>query len=154
MRFLKPEEYQDAVEQKFLAMKARLSSAVPYAEIEHIGSSAIRGAVSKGDLDILVRVNRSQFSDALNAISNAGFAIKPGTLRTESLCMLEGAEDVAVQLIERGSEFEMFVRFRDLMNSDPGLVERYNALKVSCAGMSENEYRARKSEFIQRLLGR
>ncbi len=100
-----------------------------------------------------MRVERDQFTNALAAIEKMGFSIKQGTLRTEALCMLEGLEGVAIQLIERGSEFEMFVRFRDLMNADPELVKQYNELKEDSIGISEDEYRARKSKFIQSVPG-
>lgn len=153
MRFFNPGEYQKRVEQDYLETKTRLSKVVPYAEIEHIGSSAISGAVSKGDLDVLVRVGRDQFTDALTKIQTLGFSVKQGTLRTDELCMLEGPNAIAIQLIERGSRFEMFARFRDLMNANPDLVEQYNALKLSSAGLSEDEYRIRKAKFIQILLG-
>lgn len=153
MRFFNPSEYQQRAEQDFIEIRGRLSKAVPYAEIEHIGSSAIKGAVSKGDLDILVRIEGAQFAEAQAAIETLGFTVKQGTLRTDSLCMLEGPQGIAVQLIERGSKFEMFARFRDLMNAAPDLVEKYNALKMSSTGLSEEEYRARKSKFIEALLG-
>jgi GrpB-like predicted nucleotidyltransferase (UPF0157 family) len=152
MHFLGPNEYQTAMKDQFEKLKGRLSRAIPYSEIEHVGSSAIMGALSKGDLDVLVRISKDRFPEAIEAIQSLGFSVKPGTLRTESLCMLEGPNEVAVQLIEKGSKFEMFVRFRDRMNADPSLVEKYNQLKLSCAGKSPNEYRAIKSKFIELVL--
>jgi GrpB-like predicted nucleotidyltransferase (UPF0157 family) len=152
MRFFKPSEYQKRAECEYNEMRVRLNKVVPFAQIEHIGSSAIKGAVSKGDLDILVRVEKGRFAEALTAIEKLGFSVKQGTLRTESLCMLEGPKGVAVQLIEQGSKFEMFARFRDLMNANPELVKQYNELKINSIGLSEHEYRARKSKFIEDLL--
>lgn len=152
MQFFSQSEYQERVESAFSVLKKKLSEALPWAEIEHIGSSAIKGAVSKGDLDVLVRINRDEFPAAIQIIESLGFSIKQDTLRTESLCMLQGSGDTAIQLIERGSKFEMFIKFRDLMNASPELVKQYNQLKMSCAGLSEDEYRKRKSEFIQTLL--
>ena len=48
----------------FLEVEAQLRSAIPYAEIHHVGSTAIPGSFTKGDLDVLVRVPRSLFSAA------------------------------------------------------------------------------------------
>jgi GrpB-like predicted nucleotidyltransferase (UPF0157 family) len=152
MQFLKPREYQIHAGQIYNELRTRLLTVLPDAEIEHIGSSAIRGALSKGDLDVLVRVPRERFAQAIEAIQSFGFSIKDGTLRTQSLCMLEGENNTAIQLIEAGSEFEMFVRFRDKMNSEPSLVEKYNQLKLDSTGMIEEEYRARKSKFIEAVL--
>jgi GrpB-like predicted nucleotidyltransferase (UPF0157 family) len=152
MSFLNPSDYQSTAWQTYGDLKAKLMDVLPFAEVEHIGSSAILGAISKGDLDVLVRVAKNQFPQAIEAVESLGFSVKQGTLRTESLCMLEGPSGVAVQLIEKGSEFEMFVRFRDRMNSHPKLVEEYNRLKKECTGLSEDEYRERKSSFIKKIL--
>lgn len=152
MRFLAPGEYQIRLEQMYQQLKELLMTLLPHAEVEHIGSSAIKGAHSKGDLDVLVRVTKEQFKHSLELIASLGFSIKSGTLRTEALCMLEGSGETAIQLIEKGSKFEMFIQFRDKMNAQPDLVERYNQLKLSCAGLSAEEYRARKAAFIESVL--
>ncbi|EGR2479900.1 hypothetical protein DYB78_17990, partial [Vibrio cholerae] len=52
-----------------------------------------------------------------------------------------------------GSEFEFFVGFRDKLRKNPELVQRYNELKISCTGWSHEEYRRKKSAFIERVLG-
>ncbi len=155
MQFLKPDKYQPRLTKIFSEMKEVLNFHLPYAGVEHIGSSAIEGAVSKGDLDILVRVSESDFVGAVGTLEMLGFAIKEDTLRSESLCMLHTTlfgTEVAVQLIESGSKFEDFVKFRDYMNANPKAVKEYNALKQSCAGLEPSDYRARKAEYIEKVL--
>ena len=155
MHFLEPKDYLPTVIPIFNQLKTRVQTAIPSAEIEHIGSSAIQNAISKGDLDILVRVMKKDFEKALTTIQNLGFQIKQDTLRTDSLCMLETqgySINVAIQLIVKGSEFEMFILFRDRLNADPSLVEKYNELKMSSTGLSAREYRTRKSKFIESIL--
>lgn len=155
MIFLKPEEYLPKLNEIYIVLSERLRLILPYADVDHIGSSAIHGAISKGDLDILVRVPKEQFGQALLEIKDLGFSEKEGSLRTDSLCNLETKNyetDVAVQLIEKGSEFEDFIVFRDRLNSDSSLVEEYNKLKMTCAGLSSDEYRKKKSVFIETVL--
>lgn len=152
MIFLEAAEYQPRVAELYGRLRRRILQAVPQADVEHIGSSAVRGALSKGDLDILVRVKKSDFASALAAIETLGFSVKEGTFRAEWLCMLEGPDDSAIQLIEAGSEGEMFSRFRDLLNSDRALVAEYNLLKSTSFGLRPDEYRARKSLFIESVL--
>ena len=157
LKFLKPEKFKAKLDSLFSEVKSRVLKSIPRADVQHIGSSAIKNAISKGDLDILVRVDSAIFDESLKAIQSLGFQIKEGTLRTESLCMLittEFGEDVAIQLIARGSEFEDFIRFRDLLNQDADLVEKYNQLKMKCEGLSPDDYRALKSKFIESVLRR
>lgn len=155
MKFYQPSEYQSKANAVFEQVSRQLFSVLPEAKIEHVGSSAIAGAISKGDLDIFVGVVKQEFSKALTAIEKLGFQIKQETLRTESLCMLETSEydmDVAIQLVELGSQFENFLVFRDRLNADPALIESYNSLKSESTGLSSEEYREKKSEFIRKVL--
>lgn len=155
VRFFKPEEFHDRLGLIFDLVRDRIIQSIPYIEVKHIGSSAIKGAISKGDLDILVRVEKDDFEETICKIQALGFEIKQDTFRSDTLCMLvtdEFDEDVAIQLIAKGSKFEDFVRFRDIMNANPALVEEYNRLKLAAEGLPEDVYRARKSDFIESLL--
>ena len=156
MKFLQPSEYQTKAEEIFDLLKNKLLIILPEAEVEHVGSSSIHAAVSKGDLDILVRTTTEKFNYSLEQIQKLNFSIKSDTKRTDTLCMLITSDfdiDVAIQLIVKGSECENFVIFRDRLNDDPELVQKYNTLKISCTGMSPEEYRLVKSKFIRGILG-
>ncbi len=59
--------------------------------------------------------------------------------------------DVAVQIVAVGSKFEFFVEFRNRLQADPQLVHDYNALKKSFEGLSPDQYRAAKSQFMERV---
>lgn len=123
--------------------------------MEHIGSSAIPGALSKGDLDICVLVAPSHHELYVRALKNFGYVEKRDTLRTEQLCMLEWhkpGEEHAVQLVASDSPFEMFIAFRDALLARPALVAEYNQVKLNAAHLSEVEYRAAKSTFIERVI--
>lgn len=155
MKFFSPNQFVDKLNVIFDEVKSRISQVLPHAEVDHIGSSSIKNAISKGDLDILVRVEGKDFHKGINALQNLGFKIKEGTLRTKSLCMLttdEFKEDVAIQLVERGSEFENFLKFRDRLNSNTDLVNKYNELKQESVGLTPEAYRKKKSQFIEDVL--
>lgn len=155
MIFKDPSEYQPVANQIFLKLKRQILKYLPYAEVEHIGSSSIQGAMSKGDLDIYVAVSKENINSSISIFEGMGFRIKQDTLRTESLCMLESSSydiDVAIQVVRSGSEFENFLWFRDELKSNPSLVAEYNKLKIECEGFSPNKYRAKKSEFIDKVL--
>ena len=115
MQFYKADEYQASCESLYRKYALEIAALLPDASIEHIGSSSIPNAVSKGDLDILVGVNGKELENAVKLLSTIGFNEKSDTLRTPELCMLENSsgEDVAFQVVANGSEFEFFVGFRD-----------------------------------------
>jgi RimJ/RimL family protein N-acetyltransferase len=125
--------------------------------VEHIGSSSIEGAISKGDLDIFVGVEPEGFEDALAAIESLGFRIKTESFRNESLCPFESDAyplPVGLQLVVNRSEFEFFLTFRDRMNTDGKLRSEYNRLKQQASDISDEEYRRVKSQFIESVLNR
>lgn len=85
---------------------------MPDAKVEHVGASSIPGAISKGDLDICVAVSPGLLESTIPRLNDLGFVEKQETLRTSALCMLESTkdDDVAVQLVEQGTEYDFFVQ--------------------------------------------
>ena len=157
MRFLAAEEYQPRVERLFALVASEVRAAVASARIEHIGASAVPGAISKGDLDVFLGIERQDFDHTISVLGTLGYTVKEDTLRTESLCMLETPRydsPVAIQIVENGSQFEMFLTFRDALRRDAALLRAYNAMKRSCEGFCEERYRAVKASFVEDALAR
>ncbi|WP_215402810.1 GrpB family protein [Vibrio gigantis] len=154
MKFYPAEQYQAACHEMFARYERDIKKLLPTARVEHVGASSIPLAVSKGDLDIFVGVELNELEDAAERLTLLGFKEKLDTLRTPELCMLESTsgDDVALQIVAHGSEFECFLTFRDKLRAAPALVEQYNALKMSCEGWSQEEYREKKSDFIEHVL--
>lgn len=154
MNFFSPEQYQVANEALFLKYASAIKNLLPQARVEHIGASAIPKAISKGDLDIFVGVDATELEINVQRLMTLGFHEKVDTLRTPALCMLESdsVQDVAIQVVANGSEFECFLSFRDALCSNALLVQQYNELKISCEGLSQDAYRLKKSAFIERVL--
>lgn len=154
MKFYYAKDYQAQCLEKFQYYQKKIAVVLPHAVIEHIGSSAVDGLISKGDLDIYVAVPFLQMNHAIAQIQQLGFHEKLDTLRTESLCMLSHNSDdqLAIQVVAQGSEFEFFITFREMLRQSTVLCEQYNALKMSCEGMSEEEYRSKKAQFIEDVL--
>ncbi|WP_028115617.1 GrpB family protein [Ferrimonas senticii] len=153
MELLSPQYYQPQCLRWFRHFKRQIAAILPQARIEHIGSSAIPGALSKGDLDIFIGLSQSEIDKAVPLLAALGFAEKLETLRTQQLCMLEHIElPVALQLVANGSEFEFFLLFRDRLRANPQWLAQYNRLKQQCQQLSASEYRQRKSAFIQMVL--
>lgn len=156
MKFFISEQYQPACHKCFNIYQSKIKQLLPNARVEHIGASCIPQAISKGDLDIFVGVEPRDLEDAVKVLKSLGFAEKFETLRTPYLCMLESIsdEDVALQVVANGTEFECFLTFRDQLRANPDLVHQYNDLKLSCVGLEPDDYRIRKSLFIEQILAR
>ncbi|MEZ8786422.1 GrpB family protein [Vibrio splendidus] len=154
MKFYPAEQYQAACYELFIRYEREIKKLIPNARVEHVGASSIPSAVSKGDLDIFVGVELGELEDAIERLTTLGFNEKLDTLRTPELCMLESTsgDDVALQVVANGSEFECFLRFRDKLRANPALVKQYNTLKMSCEGWPQDEYREKKSDFIEHVL--
>ncbi|MEP7154125.1 MAG: GrpB family protein [Betaproteobacteria bacterium] len=142
-------EYQATAIRLFNECAKEVFRALPFARVEHVGSSSIPGAISKGDLDICVVVPGGLHENAVTVLEAIGYRIKPDTLRTPELCMLESPRedaDIALQLIAAGSKFEFFMRFRDALCAQPLLVEQYNKVKLLAKDRSDTAYREEKSK--------
>jgi GrpB-like predicted nucleotidyltransferase (UPF0157 family) len=157
MKLLAPNQYQPDAERAFALIRAAVIRALPFAHVEHVGSSSIPGAISKGDIDICVSVDADRHQDATLTLEQMGYTTKPDTLRTSELCMLQSLRtdlDVALQVIAKGSKFEFFMTFRDALRNDPLLVQKYNEMKLFHSTLDVVQYRAAKIKFIEAVLHR
>lgn len=154
MIFLEPEQYQERCAQLFNSYQKDISTLLPFAKIEHIGSSAIPNAISKGDLDIYIEVMPEQFEFAIEQLKTLNFIEKQNTLRTHELCMLESLnnDDVAFQIVVTNSVFTFFLTFKNKLINSPTLVNEYNELKLQCSHLDPDQYRTIKSDFINHVL--
>lgn len=155
MKFFNPEEYQSKASHIFALLKEKIAEVLPTARVEHIGSSAIEGVISKGDLDIFGGVTNAEFDHACEILASLGFMVKSDTLRTAALCMMECFDyeiDVGIQIVDMTLDQANFIGFRDALRSNPELVLRYNQLKRNSVGLAESDYRTRKSKFITSVI--
>jgi GrpB-like predicted nucleotidyltransferase (UPF0157 family)/GNAT superfamily N-acetyltransferase len=157
VKLLEPDAYQPLAGEVFHQLSSIIRQTLPAARVEHIGSSSIEGAVSKGDLDIFVGVEAEEFQGAIAAIESLGFRIKTESFRNETLCPFESDAyplPVGLQLVVNRSEFECFLGLRDRMNADADLRSEYNQLKARASDLNEDDYRRVKSDFIESVLNR
>jgi len=144
-----------AADTLFAAIKRTLQSILPgAAEILHVGATAIPGCLTKGDLDVVVRVASADFAAAYSGLA-AHFARNAGSVRTADFAAFEDAgrtPHLGIQLTVNGSPFDVFHRFAAALRADPELVARYNALKRAYHDRPMTLYRAAKDAFITDVL--
>ncbi|PLW87636.1 GrpB family protein [Halioglobus japonicus] len=135
--------------------RKRVASICPEAMVEEVGSTSIRGALTKGDVDIFVGVSQAEFEPSNAVLCTHGFLPKVDTLQTNELRMLVSSDkeiDLACQVVILGSQYDFFRAFRDRLNNDIALVQAYNALKLKHLDLPYEQYRDAKAAFIERVL--
>lgn len=142
---------REAAERLFGTVKQQLHAVLPATtEILHVGATAVPGCLTKGDLDMVVRVERKDFQ-AVEAALAARFARNPGSARTVEFAAFEDeacTPHLGIQLTAKGGAFDVFHRFAAALCADPALVNRYNALKITHDGQPMDRYRAAKDAFV------
>ncbi|MBM4366711.1 MAG: DUF2277 family protein [Deltaproteobacteria bacterium] len=153
--FLPHEAAAPAAEAAFVATVAELSPLVPAgAEWHHVGATAIPGSLTKGDLDICVRVSASDFVAALDGLRSR-LSDNAGSDRSDTYQSLNDdarSPPLGVQLVVRGGPEDFFLRLRDAVRADPAIVEELNAIRRRFEGGSMHEYRLAKGAVYERLL--
>ena len=129
---------------------------VPGAEVEHVGATAVPGALTKGDVDIAVRVGKPQFSAAVDALSSR-YAIHQPHNWTPTLASFTepdpGELPVGIQLVVAGSDADQFFGpFRDALINSHALLTEYNELKLRLDGLEYERYTEAKAQFVERVL--
>lgn len=142
---------QDLFERTATTLRSLLPAS---ADIRHIGATAVPGCLTKGDLDIVVRVEAADFAGADATLATL-FARNTGSTQSDTFSSFESASTappLGVQLTVVGAPNDFFHTFAEALKRDPGLLARYNALKRRFDGYPMQEYRIAKSAFIASVL--
>jgi GrpB-like predicted nucleotidyltransferase (UPF0157 family) len=149
-----PELYEEA-NRLFERTKISISRLLPAAEVHHIGSTAIPGSLTKGDLEIAIRIRAADFAAADNVLSKE-FERNVGSDRTESFSAfldITTSPELGIQLVVIGSELDNFVEWRRRLEDDVNVRTEYDSLKSRFEGEDMEKYRLAKSRFIAKHLG-
>jgi len=75
MRFVPERELREQVKAAIAVLEVELESALPACEVEHIGATSVPGALTKGDVDVLVRVSPDRYEAAMDAVRSADVVV-------------------------------------------------------------------------------
>jgi GrpB-like predicted nucleotidyltransferase (UPF0157 family) len=133
----------------------RIRAAIPAAQVQHIGGTSIAGALTKGDVDVLVTVAPSDFAAAVTSL-RALYEINQPENWTSTFASFKDdltfSLPFGAQLAVEGTDRFQFVRLRDRLINDPAALAAYNEIKRAHTGQESPKYREAKGEFIERLL--
>jgi GrpB-like predicted nucleotidyltransferase (UPF0157 family) len=146
----------DGIKDAFERERARLVALLPTAEVLHTGGTSIPRALTRGDLDIHVRVAPADFASARGKLSGAYASYSRETWTDEfaTFVRADAELDTGVALTAVGGEHDLrFLTAWRRLRSDPQLLAEYNALKEAHDGGSDDRlYRAAKCAFFDRLV--
>ena len=151
--FVREQELRTGTAQLFEEVKARLKRLLPGAEIQHVGSTAIPGSLTKGDLDIQVRVAQHEYEDAkttllaIYQINSGGFDADDGA----SFGDYSTRPPHGVHLTVIGGSCDIQWRFRDALLSSSELRREYDGLKRRFHGKEMEAYRDAKAQFADKV---
>ncbi|HEU4562245.1 MAG TPA: GrpB family protein [Longimicrobium sp.] len=154
VHFAAEQRSREAVYQLFRQVETQLRTVVHSADIQHVGSTAIPGSLTKGDLDVQVRVAGSEYSEAKEKLSEI-YAVNPGGFASEDAISFEDYSTqppLGVHLTVIGGTADIQWKFRDLLIESADLREQYDRLKRQFEGGSMERYREAKAEFVSRVL--
>ena len=132
-------------------IRDQLRPVLPPHELVLTGGSSVPGTVTKGDVDLHLRVSATDFDTTVAVLTTLYAVVLPEiwqpTLATFAVPGTALPTGIAVTPVD--SEHD--VRFRrtwHLLSTNPHLLAEYNAMKVA----GEGDYEQRKSAFFDRIL--
>jgi GrpB-like predicted nucleotidyltransferase (UPF0157 family) len=122
-------------------------------EVVLTGGSSVPGALTRGDIDLHLRVPPESFDSAVDRL---GTEYRAASLSAwaPSLAVFDvpASRPAGLAVTPAGSEHDLrFSRAWERLRTDPGLLEEYNDLKRTAIG--DPSYEDRKSAFFTRLAG-
>jgi GrpB-like predicted nucleotidyltransferase (UPF0157 family) len=140
----------------FLTYKEKLQEIYPDFEIEHVGGSSIPEALTKGDLDIAVRIPKEKFLFAISE-GKKFYEVYHPTLWSEHFALLVDWVDetkVNILLVVKDGPWDTYVLVRDFLISNKGRLREYNEIKDAYLkeAITKEEYFAKKDSFFKKVL--
>jgi GrpB-like predicted nucleotidyltransferase (UPF0157 family) len=154
VHFRNEHELRSQAQRAFELHRSTIARLVPAATIEHVGSTAIPGSLTKGDVDLLVSVPAAEFWAAEAALAQH-YERNAGSLHNDVFASFKDDSadpPLGIQLTCDETLRVEFIGFREALLRAPELLAAYNDLKQACEGMTMDEYRQRKDAFIRRVL--
>lgn len=148
------DDIKQIANREFENQKTRMLNVLPNVDIQHIGSTAILGSITKGDLDINVRVKREDFENAIQELKKLYDINQPENWTPDFASFKDDKNlsiDFGAQLTVIGTPVDDFVKLKDIIVASPGLIKKYNEMKLKYEGKDMNEYRKQKAAFFQKL---
>lgn len=136
------------------AERAALAAAGVPGELVWVGASSVPGALTRGDVDLHLRVPEPEFGTAVALLRRGHAVVHPeiwcATLATFAV---DAPLPAGLAVTPLGSEHDVrFTRTWALLRADAALLAEHNRVKAEAEEAAPDEYEARKSAFFDRIL--
>ena len=135
----------------------------PYADIKHLGSTAINEMKAKPVLDIFIALDSLDDVDSwIKPLENLGYVFWKDNPNKKHLRFFKGMPPYGVRrthhvhIMEVGDGFNKRKQFCEILNSDNSLRQSYKQLKLNLAAHyadDREQYTHKKAVFIKKVLG-
>jgi hypothetical protein len=136
--------------------RSRLRGAGVPGEVVLVGGSSVRGALTRGDVDLHLRVPPEHFAGAVRRLRELYDVVHPEIWATTLATFVVPADlpaGLAATPLGSGHD-RRFTRTWTLLAADAALLAEHDAVKRAAVGLGEAEYERRRSAFFDRVLAR
>jgi GrpB-like predicted nucleotidyltransferase (UPF0157 family) len=155
MRFTTSDDLAPVLEVHLPRISTQLAALVPSGEFHHIGATAIPGSITKGDVDVLRRVEALDFLPAVQSL-RSHFAINQPENWTSEFASFADERSfpfpLGVQLVVKASEWDFFIFLVEYFISNPEYLAEYNRIKIESAPLGVVEYRNAKESYLTPII--
>lgn len=138
------------------ACQAELERLLPTCIVEHVGATALPSGVTKGDVDVNVRLPVDRFDEAVETLRRNYTVAQPQnwTATYASFVDESKALPLGIQVTVIGSSDDFLVGLRDLMASTSELRGHYDDVKRKAATLGRDRYWRAKDAFLHDVVAR
>lgn len=151
IKLFKTDEIGSKIGALFESKKQKLAQLLQGAGIEHIGGTAVPGSISRGDLDINIRVRPEDFEGAIETLKKLYQINQPENWSWGFASLKDDLRRLGIQVTIIDSPEDYFVAQREYLKRHPESLSELNALKENFKDGSMNEYREAKRRFFEHL---
>ncbi len=150
--------YQIEWEQIFIKEKEKIKKVLNnyYEDIEHFGSTSIKGIKAKPIIDIIIALpNFDNINIIINSMESIGYIFKDQKIIPNDYYFTKGKPTkFHVHIVKKNSiNWQLNITFRNKLRENYKLAKEYEALKLNLSKVSENrlDYMYGKTDFIYRV---
>lgn len=147
------EDLQDIVERVYKEESKIIHGLLGDIEIHHVGGTSIPKLLTKGDLDVNIRVSQGDFKKTVDKLREHYFTAQISnwndTFASFKDYRLE--IDFGIQVTVIDSSGDHFLKHKSVLLGNPKKIEDFNKLKLDFEGKEMRYYRKAKAEFLRSM---